>query len=78
VALQAGALYEGADFKIELIVYFLGHWFHLMPHDSADFMFKRFEFSKNLKKRFHTTGQGCVQVEILSQVLFDILFNKIL
>jgi hypothetical protein len=28
VTLQAGTLYKGADFKIELIVYFLGHWFH--------------------------------------------------
>jgi hypothetical protein len=33
VALQTGALYEGADFKIELIVYFLGHWFHFLYYD---------------------------------------------
>jgi hypothetical protein len=26
--LQAGAFYKGSDFKIELIIYFLGHRFH--------------------------------------------------
>jgi hypothetical protein len=31
--MQAGALYEGADFKIELIVYFFGHWFHFLYYD---------------------------------------------
>ena len=30
VTVQAGALYKSADFKIELIVYFLGHWFHFI------------------------------------------------
>jgi hypothetical protein len=33
VTLQAGTLYEGADFKIELIVYFFGHGFHFLYYD---------------------------------------------
>lgn len=31
--LPAGAFHEGADFKIELIIWFLGHWFHFRYHD---------------------------------------------
>jgi hypothetical protein len=50
MALQAGALYEGADFKIELIVYFFGHWFHFMYTIVTTFMFERFEARKNLKE----------------------------
>jgi hypothetical protein len=30
VTLQAWTLYKGADFKIELIVQFSGHWFHFI------------------------------------------------
>jgi hypothetical protein len=33
VTVQARTLYEGADFKIKLIVYFLGHGFHFMYHN---------------------------------------------
>ena len=33
VTVQAGTLYEGADFKIKLVVYFLSHWFHFMYRD---------------------------------------------
>jgi hypothetical protein len=33
VTIQAGTLYKGADLKIELIVYFLGHWFHYICHN---------------------------------------------
>ena len=32
-ALAAGALYQGADFKIESIVYFLGHGFHFKQNN---------------------------------------------
>jgi hypothetical protein len=46
MALPAGAFYEGADFKIELIVYFLGHWFHFMYTIVAAIMFKGFKNSK--------------------------------
>ena len=30
IASPAGAFYQGADFEIELIVYFLGHGFHFI------------------------------------------------
>jgi hypothetical protein len=64
VAVQAGALDEGADFKIEFIVYFLGHWFHyriILIIIIAEFLFKR---PKLQKKRFHTISQRIAQGKI--------------
>jgi hypothetical protein len=55
MALQAGALNEGADFKIELIVYFLGHWFHFMYTIVAAIMFKGFKNSKETVS-YHKIG----------------------
>ncbi len=63
-ALPAGALYQGADFKIELIVYFLGHGFHFIQNH-----YVRQKFSndsgdmKNQKKQFHIISQHDVQAQ---------------
>jgi hypothetical protein len=76
--LQAGAFYKGSDFKIELIIYFFGHWFHFPRHDrwrhpcSSDS-----RVIKTRKKRFHTMGQRAAQAKFYFQVLLENLFYNI-
>jgi hypothetical protein len=55
VAVQAGTLYEGADFKIELIVYFLGHWFHFRYYDPWQYPSSMFEPCRGYEK-FQRSG----------------------
>ena len=67
-AIQTGALDEGADVKIELIVRFFGNWIHLLiVHNVHIQMLLGWKTQKN---RFHIIGQKASQAKSYAQVAF--------